>query len=151
MKTILFIFLCGILCGCYTNKITVIDSQTLEPVPDALVLTDKQYKIINFIRAYKTNEHGMVYLDYNPTYIFAGKQGYWLGTGKYPNIVFLTPEGMDPSKYTQDKDFPSLYVPHEYLSKDDPLYGEWKAYSDHQQKMRAEFLRDKKPIQNSIK
>ena len=144
MKTILFIFLYVFLCGCYTNKITIIDSQTLEPVPDALVLADKQCKIIKFVRAYKTNKHGMVYLGYNPTSIFAGKQGYWLGTGKYPNIVFLTPEGMDPSKYTQDKDFPSLYVPHEYLSKDDPLYGEWKTYSENQQKMRAEFLRDKK-------
>ena len=140
MKVILSIFslclLSGFLCSCYSNKIVVIDAHTLQPVPNALVLTDKHYMIMRHVRAYKTNKQGIVYLDYNPTAVYAGKSGYWLGRDDNPNVVFLVPNTENPALYTWDKKFPSLYVPYEDLPKSNPLYDEWKVFSEEQLKMR---------------
>ena len=135
MRVVLFIFLCCFICGWYTNKITVIDAHTLQPVPDALVLTNKHYKLFSYFRAYKTNKNGIVYLDYNPTSIYAGKKGYWLGRDDNPNVVFLVANTENPASYTWNKKFPSLYVPYEYLSKTDPLYNEWRDFYQEQQRM----------------
>ncbi|MBO6101732.1 MAG: hypothetical protein J6P03_00575 [Opitutales bacterium] len=141
MKAIFFIFLGGFfLCGCYTHKITVIDAKTLQPVPDALVLTDKQYTFTSHVRAYKTNDRGVISLDYQPTSIFAGKRGYWMGTENCPNVIFLVDEKTDPSKYAQNKEFPALYAPYEYLDKGDPLYKEWKDYAENQKMLKKEFF-----------
>ena len=69
VNNIISILLGCLLCGCYTNKITVIDAHTLQPVPNALVLTDKHYIFTRHVRAYKTNKNGIVHIDYTPTAI----------------------------------------------------------------------------------
>ena len=136
MRVLLFILLGCFLCGCYTNKITVIDAHTLQPVPHALVLTDKHYIFTRHVRAYKTNKNGIVHIDYHPTAIYAGKIGYWLGRDDNPNVVFLVDATKNPASYTWNKKFPSLYIPYENLSKNDPLYNEWRDFAQEQQKMK---------------